>query len=58
MGVSIVGGKVCVSGNYDRLNVYNVDGRQVDADSVLAKGVYVVKVTEGGKQTTRKVLVR
>lgn len=58
VGVSIIGGKVCVSGNYDRLNVYNVDGRQVDAGSVLAKGVYVVKVAEGGKQTTKKVLVR
>ena len=50
-------GKVHVGGEYDRLQVYNLAGAQVE-NADLAKGVYIVKVTADGKQTTKKVLVK
>ena len=37
--------------------VYNLAGAQVE-NADLAKGVYIVKVTADGKQTTKKVLVK
>ena len=46
-----------VGGKYDRLQVYNLAGAQVE-NADLAKGVYIVKVTADGKQTTKKVLVK
>lgn len=51
-------GKVNVSGKCDKLYVYTLAGRQLDANSTLAKGIYVVKAVSGGKQTTKKILVR
>uniref|UniRef100_UPI003FD70E9E T9SS type A sorting domain-containing protein n=1 Tax=Leyella stercorea TaxID=363265 RepID=UPI003FD70E9E len=50
-------GKVHVGGEYDRLQVYNLAGAQVE-NADLAKGVYIVKVTADGKQNTKKVLVK
>lgn len=55
--VYVSGGKVCVAGNADAVEVYSLSGAKVDAASRLAKGVYVVNVVSGGKRTTKKVLV-
>lgn len=51
-------GKVSVGGTYDNLAVYNLAGAKVDADKTLARGVYLVQVSVGGKLTTKKILVK
>lgn len=56
--IYVSNGKVNVSGKCDKLYVYTLAGRQLDANSTLAKGIYVVKAVSGGKQTTKKILVR
>lgn len=56
--IYVENGKVGVSGKCDKLYVYNLAGRQLNADTALEKGVYVVKAVCGGKQTTKKILVR
>lgn len=57
VSIFVSNGKVHVGGEYDRLQVYNLAGAQVE-NADLAKGVYIVKVTADGKQTTKKVLVK
>ena len=57
LNIFVNNGKVCVEGDYSRLSVYNLAGAQVE-NAALAKGVYIVKVVAGGKQTTKKILVR
>lgn len=57
LNIFVNNGKVCVEGDYNRLSVYNLAGAQVE-NAALAKGVYIVKVVAGGKQTTKKILVR
>lgn len=57
LNIFVNNGKVCVEGDYSRLSVYNLAGAQVE-NADLAKGVYIVKVTADGKQTTKKILVR
>lgn len=57
VSIFVSNGKVHVGGAYDRLQVYNLAGAQVE-NADLAKGVYIVKVTADGKQTTKKILVR
>ena len=57
LNIFVNNGKVCVEGDYSRLSVYNLAGAQVE-NATLAKGVYIVKVVAGGKQTTKKILVR
>mgnify|MGYP002517066559 CR=1 FL=1 len=56
--IRVANGRVKVAGDYDHVYVYNLTGRQVDANAQLAKGVYIVKVTASGKQTTKKIFVR
>lgn len=51
-------GRVLVAGQYDKLLVYSISGKQMNADNALDKGVYIVKVISGGKQTTKKILVK
>ena len=34
-----------------------MSGKKMNADVALAKGIYIVKVVSGDKQTTKKVLV-
>lgn len=51
-------GKVSVGGKYDSLAIYNLAGTKMDADKTLTRGVYIVKVTANGKQTTKKILVK
>lgn len=51
-------GKVSVGGKYDSMAVYNLAGTKMDADKTLTRGVYIVKVTANGKQTTKKILVK
>lgn len=57
VSIFVSNGKVHFGGAYDRLQVYNLAGAQVE-NADLAKGVYIVKVTADGKQTTKKVLVK
>lgn len=57
VSIFVSNGKVHAGGEYDRLQVYNLAGAQVE-NADLAKGVYIVKVTADGKQTTKKVLVK
>lgn len=51
-------GKVGVSGEYDKLYVYSITGKQMDASATLTKGAYIVKVVAGGKQMAKKIMVR
>lgn len=51
-------GRIRVAGDYDRLLVYSLSGTMVNPDANLAKGTYIVKVVSGGKQSTKKILVR
>lgn len=51
-------GKITVDGKYDRMLVYSISGKQVSPNATLAKGVYIVKVISGGKQETKKILVK
>ncbi len=55
--VSVVGGKIVVSGNVDSYQVYDLNGRRVDA-SVSAPGVYVVKIITNKDTQTVKVIKR
>lgn len=56
--VYVSDGKIMVDGKYDKMQVYSLSGAQVSTDSALGKGVYIVKVVSGGKQTSKKVLVK
>lgn len=56
--VFVNNGKVSVGGKYDSMAVYNLAGTKMDADKTLTRGVYIVKVTANGKQTTKKILVK
>lgn len=58
VAISVNNGKINVAGDYDKLYVYNIAGRMVNADANLSKGVYIIKVVANGKQTTKKVFVR
>lgn len=55
--VYVANGKVTVNGHYDKKIVYSLSGKKMNADATLAKGIYIVKVVSGDKQTTKKVLV-
>lgn len=56
--VYISNGKINISGKYDKVSIYSISGKQMNADAVLSEGVYIVKVMSGGKQTTKKILVK
>lgn len=56
--VYVSDGKIMVDGKYDKMSVYNMSGAQVNANTALSKGVYIVKMVEGGKQVAKKVLVK
>lgn len=56
--IHVVNGKINASGDNTRICVYTIDGQMVDADSKLGSGVYVVRVYEKGKVSTKKVLVK
>lgn len=58
VGIAVNGGKVNVAGDYDKMAIYDITGKQIDANSRLEKGVYIVKVIANGKQTTKKVLIK
>lgn len=55
--VYVAGGVVYAGGATDNVSVYNLAGCKVE-NSNLAKGVYIVKTTVGGKQLTKKILVK
>ena len=57
-GIYARNGKITVAGKYDRMFVYSISGKQVNPDATLAEGVYIVKVISGGKQETKKILVK
>lgn len=56
--VYVENGKIHAYGNYDRMYVYNLSGAQVNPEVSLTKGTYIVRVVSGGKQLTKKVLVK
>ena len=50
-------GRIAVSGQYDSLQVFDLNGRLVSPAQVLPQGVYVVRTTSQGRTATRKVCV-
>ena len=48
-------GNMTVSGNYDRVTVYDINGQQHSTNS-LSNGVYIIKIEAEGKTYTKKVL--
>ncbi len=56
--IYIDGGKVRTNIDSGKILVYSISGIQLNSDAVLAKGTYIVKVVSGGKQTTKKIMVR
>lgn len=57
VSIFVSNGKVHVGGEYDRLQVYNLAGAQVE-NADLAKGRVHREGDCDGKQTTKKVLVK
>ena len=53
--VSFENGNMTVSGNYDRVTVYDINGQQHSTNS-LSNGVYIIKIEAEGKTYTKKVL--
>lgn len=53
--VSIKDGSVTVSGPYDTVKVYNANGTETGKAN-LTRGLYIVKVTSGGRTTTKKLI--
>lgn len=58
VGIRVVDGRINVEGDYDKVSVFNLAGRQTDASAQLAKGAYIIRVVSGDKQTTKKIIVR
>lgn len=56
--VRVADGRISVSGDCERVDVYSIAGGKVNVDSRLANGVYIVKLLSNGKLTTKKVLVK
>ena len=56
--VRLKDGKLDVEGEYDRVDVYGIDGRKIDADAHLSSGVYIVRVASGKGTATKKILVK
>lgn len=54
--ISIVNGKLVVSGNCTDIVVYDVNGKRVNADALFTKGLYIVKMTVDGKTFATKVM--
>ncbi len=53
----VSGGRICVEGVYERIEVYTVDGKAVE-NANLADGIYVVKVSSLNQLFIKKVIVR
>lgn len=49
-------GTVTVSGEYDKMEIFDIAGRPAQ-NGHLAKGMYIVKVYAGGKAFTQKIMV-
>lgn len=56
--IAVKDGHIDINGTHCSANVYTADGRKVDAAANLQKGVYIVKVANGGTITSKKVLVK
>ena len=56
--VYVAGGRIYADGNCDSMGVYTISGERVNPDATLEKGVYIVKTVVGGKQSTKKILVK
>ena len=55
--INVENGRIAVSGQYDSLQVFDLNGRLVSPAQVLPQGVYVVRTTSQGRTATRKVCV-
>lgn len=53
----VEGRRIVAGGNVDRMEVFDLQGRQTGAE-VGAAGVYIVRLTAGGRTVSRKVTVR
>ena len=58
VAIAIQDGRVVVDGSCDSVKVYDMSGREMSSNNVMGPGMYVVKVTIGGKTYTRKVMRR
>lgn len=57
--ISIVDGMIQVSGDMASVHAYTLDGRQLDVDSRLNAGIYVVRaIDRTGNATVKKFIVR
>ena len=55
--ISVVNGKIIIGGDYDSLTVCTLDGRTVNA-STLLPGIYVIRATSDNNTSVKKVIVR
>lgn len=54
--VYVTEGHIQVEGEYDYLNIYTLDGRQI-RNEALSPGIYLVKVKVGNSMLIKKVFV-
>lgn len=54
--IAIVDGKLTVNGNYTDIAVYDINGKRINANASLTKGMYIVKVTIDGKTFVTKLV--
>ena len=58
IGISISNGHIATSQHCDSVSAFTIDGKQIDASSQLAPGLYIVRAVKAGKIATKKILVR
>ena len=56
--VKVNGRRIVVEGHADAVALYDMTGRQIDASQLLSTGVYIVKLSQGNRQVSKKVVVR
>lgn len=57
VGLRVEGRRIVADGDVDRMEVFDLQGRQTDAE-VPGAGVYIVRLTAGGHTVSRKIAVR
>ncbi len=53
--IKIENGKVVVAGNYDKVSIYDMNGRQQSLNNI-ANGMYIIKVEADGKTIVKKIV--
>lgn len=54
--IYVENGRVAIDGDYSTIQLFGVDGKEVENKN-LARGVYLVKIVHRGQTTTKKILV-